>query len=91
MVEERLLALDGVTEVNVTMGSMTAEERTALFGGNKLQSVPLLSPAVSDPDYRGGQRQRRRGQVHGDGEFGRGGAAPGLLRWASSTADVYGF
>ena len=44
MVEERLLALDGVTEVNVTMGSMSAEERTALFGGNKLQSVPLLSP-----------------------------------------------
>ncbi len=44
MVEERLLALDGVTEVNVTMGAMTPEERAALFGGNKLQSTPILSP-----------------------------------------------
>ena len=46
MVEERLLALDGVTEVNVTMGSMSAEERTALFGGNKLQSVPCCRPSL---------------------------------------------
>lgn len=44
MVEERLLALDGVTEVNVTLGSMTPQERAALFGGDKLQSTPLLSP-----------------------------------------------
>src|SRR5690625_4661436 len=44
MVEERLLELDGVTEVDVTLGSMTPEERAALFGGNKLQATPILSP-----------------------------------------------
>lgn len=44
MVEERLLALEGVTEVNVTMGAMTPQERAALFGGGKLQSTPLLAP-----------------------------------------------
>lgn len=44
MVEERLLALDGVEEVDVTLSSMTPEERAALFGGDKLQSTPLLSP-----------------------------------------------
>ena len=31
-------------EVDVTLSSMTPEERAALFGGDKLQSTPLLSP-----------------------------------------------
>jgi len=43
MVEERLRSLEGVSEVHVTIGSMTPQERAALFGG-KLQSSPFLAP-----------------------------------------------
>lgn len=43
-VEERLLEVPGVTRADVTLTEMTPEERQALFGGDKLQKVPLLSP-----------------------------------------------
>lgn len=43
-VEEAVLAVDGVKHVDVTLTSMTPEERQALFGGNQLQAVPMLAP-----------------------------------------------
>ncbi|HEY8417767.1 MAG TPA: Mrp/NBP35 family ATP-binding protein [Limnochordales bacterium] len=44
MIKARLLEMPGVTDVDVTLTEMTPEERQALFGGDKLQKVPLLSP-----------------------------------------------
>src|SRR5690625_7593587 len=44
MVEEELKQVPGVKQTEVTLGSMTPEERAALFGGDKLQKTPLLAP-----------------------------------------------
>lgn len=44
MVEEELKQVPGVKQTEVTLGSMTPEERAALFGGDKLQQTPLLAP-----------------------------------------------
>lgn len=44
MVEEKLLEVPGVKRTEVALGSMTPEERAALFGGDKLQKTPLLAP-----------------------------------------------
>ena len=44
MITARLLQLPGVDHVDVKLTEMTPEERQALFGGDKLQKVPILSP-----------------------------------------------
>src|SRR5690606_22672378 len=44
LVREAVLAVDGVRHVDVTLTSMTPEERQALFGGSQVQNIPLLAP-----------------------------------------------
>lgn len=44
MVEEAILSVPGVAKADVTLTSMTPEERQALFGSSQLQSVPLVAP-----------------------------------------------